>query len=206
MPAPRDPRAHHAVPSHFQPFIDKEDKLGYILRGRFSHGSSQGPPSEFLMKKQIRFAIGIGVVLLAIAYFAFAGYNEGKAYYKTIAEVAAMGPESQSKRLRVAGLVKEGTIVRDGRHVSFVLAQDVETMQHTMRVNYVGTQPVPDTFKDRAEAVVEGKCRSDGTFEADHIQAKCASKYEAKYGPNAQHPAGVTGASAPTDTASGGAY
>jgi len=158
------------------------------------------------MKKQLRFGIGIAVVLLAIAYFAFAGYNEGKAYYRTIAEVAAMGPEAQTKRLRVAGLVKEGTIQRDGQHVSFVLAQEVETMQHSMRVNYVGSQPVPDTFKDRAEAVVEGKCLADGTFQADHIQAKCASKYEAKYGPNAQHPAAMTGGSATKDSSSGGTY
>jgi cytochrome c-type biogenesis protein CcmE len=153
------------------------------------------------MNRQVRFGVGIAVVLLAIAYFAFAGYNESKAYYKTIEEVTAMGPEAQSKRMRVAGLVKEGTIVRDGKNLSFVLAQDVETMHHSIRVNYVGSQPVPDTFKDRAEAVVEGKRLPDGTFEADHLQAKCASKYEAKYGKNAQHPGGVTGgATAPADT------
>jgi len=160
------------------------------------------------MNRQIRFGVGIAVVLIAIGYFAFAGYNESKAYYKTIEEVAAMGPEAQTKRLRVAGLVKEGTIVRDGKNVSFVLAQDVETMKHSMRVNYVGTQPVPDTFKDRAEAVVEGKCLPDGTFEADHLQAKCASKYEAKYGANAQHPGGA-GSAAPasgSDTSAGATY
>lgn len=159
------------------------------------------------MNRQFRFGVGIAIVLIAIAYFAFAGYNDSKAYYRTIEEVAAMGPEAQHKRLRVAGLVKEGTIERNGPHVSFVLAQDVETMHHTMRVNYIGSQPVPDTFKARAEAVVEGKCLPDGTFQADHIQAKCASKYEAKYGANAQHPEGVTdGSSAPADTASGHSY
>ena len=153
------------------------------------------------MNRQFRFGIGIAVVLIAIAYFAFAGYNESKAYYKTIEEVNAMGPAAQNKRLRVAGLVKEGTVVRDGKDLSFVLAQDVETMHHSMRVKYVGSQPVPDTFKDRAEAVVEGKYLADGTFEADHLQAKCASKYEAKYGKNAQHPGGVTGTtSEPAET------
>jgi cytochrome c-type biogenesis protein CcmE len=155
------------------------------------------------MKRQLRFGIGIGVVLVAIAYFAFAGYNEGKAYYRTIDEVAAMGPAVEGKRLRVAGLVKEGTIERDGTHVTFTLTQDVDNMQHAMVVRYVGSQPVPDTFKDRAEAVVEGKCLPDGTFEADHIQAKCASKYEAKYGKDAQHP--VDADAAGTETESGGA-
>jgi cytochrome c-type biogenesis protein CcmE len=144
------------------------------------------------MNRQIRFAIGIGVVLVAIAYFAFAGYNEGKAYYKTIDEVTALGPEDSAKRLRVAGLVKEGTIDRDGMRLQFLLVQDVHSMEHTLPVRYVGTAPIPDTFKDRAEAVVEGKRLPDGTFEADHIQAKCASKYEAKYGKDAQHPVGAT--------------
>ena len=99
-----------------------------------------------------------------------------------------MGPSVEGKRLRVAGLVKEGTIERDGTQVSFTLTQDVENTLHTMQVRYVGSSPVPDTFKDRADAVVEGKCLPDGTFEADHIQAKCASKYEAEYGADAQHP------------------
>lgn len=155
------------------------------------------------MKKQLRFAIGISVVLIAIAYFAFAGYNEGKAYYKTIDEVAALSTHDSAKRLRVAGLVKDGTIERDGRSLRFVLAQDLETEQKTMVVNYVGTAPVPDTFKDRAEAVVEGKRLPDGTFEADHIQAKCASKYEAKYGADAQHPEDVDVKGGQTDTNNG---
>jgi cytochrome c-type biogenesis protein CcmE len=91
----------------------------------------------------------------------------------------------------VAGLVKDGTIQRDGTEVKFVLAQNIHSDENTMMVHYVGSSPIPDTFKDRAEAVVEGKRLPDGTFEADHIQAKCASKYEAKYGANAQHPEGV---------------
>ena len=156
------------------------------------------------MKKQLRFAIGICVVLVAIAYFAFAGYNEGKAYYKTIDEVATLDAKDAAKRLRVAGLVKEGTIERDGKDLRFVLAQDLDTVHSTMVVNYVGTAPVPDTFKDRAEAVVEGKVMPDGTFEADHIQAKCASKYESKYGAEAQHPEGVDARDdTKTDTSNG---
>ena len=158
------------------------------------------------MNRQFRFAIGIGVVLIAIAYFAYAGYNEGKAYYKTIDEVAALGPKESAKRLRVAGLVKEGTIDRDGMRLQFLLVQDVHSMEHTMQVRYVGTAPIPDTFKDRAEAVVEGKRLPDGTFEADHIQSKCASKYEAKYGKDAQHPGGVGTPTASGDTASAGTY
>ena len=45
-----------------------------------------------------------------------------------------------------------------------------------------GTAPLPDTFKDGAEALCDGSYQADGTFEAKTVQAKCASKYEAEYG------------------------
>jgi cytochrome c-type biogenesis protein CcmE len=134
--------------------------------------------------KKMRFTVGFAVIVAAIAYFAIAGFQEGKAYYSTIDELEQLGPGAQGKRLRVAGIVKPGTIERHGKDLEFVLQQDALTLT----VEYTGSAPVPDTFKDGAEAVVEGQRRLDGTFEADHIQAKCASKYEAKYGEEAQHP------------------
>jgi cytochrome c-type biogenesis protein CcmE len=157
------------------------------------------------MKRQLRFAVGIGVILVAIAYFAFAGYQEGKAYYSTIDELTAMGPGNEGKRLRVAGIVQPGSIVRDGKDVSFTLTQDEV---HTLAVRYSGSQPVPDTFKDGSEAIVEGQRLHDGSFDADHIQAKCASKYEAEYGKDAQHPTDVDmkGGNAEKASADGASY
>ena len=155
------------------------------------------------MKRQGRFAVGIGVILVALGYFAFVGYEEGKAYYKTIDEVAAMGDDAMDKRLRVAGVVQPGSIVRESNNLTFTLTQLTDDTPRTMTVAYTGTQPIPDTFKDGADAIVEGHRQSDGTFAADHIQAKCASKYEAKYGANAQHPSNVPMRG---DSASGGSY
>ncbi len=157
------------------------------------------------MKKQKRIGVGIAVILLALGYFAFVGYQEGKAYYKTIDEVDAMGESAKGKRLRVAGVVQPGSISRDGTGVTFTLAQLADNTPRTMVVAYTGSQPVPDTFKDGADAIVEGHRRDDGTFAADHIQAKCASKYEAKYGASAQHPSHIPMSGA-ADSASGGSY
>jgi cytochrome c-type biogenesis protein CcmE len=58
-----------------------------------------------------------------------------------------------AKRLRVAGDVKEGSIQRNGREVRFVLKQEAETIN----VFYNGIDPLPDTFKDGAQAVADGK-------------------------------------------------
>jgi cytochrome c-type biogenesis protein CcmE len=49
-------------------------------------------------------------------------------------------------------------------------------------VSYVGRDPLPDTFVDGAQALVEGKLMPDGRFVAEQVQAKCASKYEAAPG------------------------
>jgi cytochrome c-type biogenesis protein CcmE len=46
----------------------------------------------------------------------------------------------------------------------------------------VGSDTLPDTFKDGAQAIVDGDYLANGDFRADKIQAKCASKYSAAPG------------------------
>jgi cytochrome c-type biogenesis protein CcmE len=80
--------------------------------------------------------------------------------------------------MRVSGNVKNGTISHVPGGVDFVLTEQ----GRDLRVSYVGRDPLPDTFKDGAQALVEGKMMSDNRFEAEQVQAKCASKYEAAPG------------------------
>jgi cytochrome c-type biogenesis protein CcmE len=131
-----------------------------------------------MARKKFRFAAGFVVIIGAVLYLALSGFQEGKAYYRTLEELDALGPSADGKRLRVAGTVTDGSIHRDGAVVTFQLEQE----HRRLAVQYTGDGPVPDTFKGGVEAVIEGKRRPDGSFEADQIQAKCASKYEAEYG------------------------
>jgi len=89
----------------------------------------------------------------------------------------------------VAGDVAPGSITREGKLVRFVLTQDALKLN----VVYSGSDPLPDTFRDGSQALADGRLGSDGVFQANKIQAKCASKYEAKPGmkPGAQQKAGV---------------
>ncbi len=128
--------------------------------------------------KNIKVLIGSLIIVGAIVYFGFAGYEEGRSYYKTIGELSEMGDDAYEKRIRVAGIVSEGSIQRQGNEILFQIEQD----DLKLSVLYTGTRPVPDTFKDGAEALCDGHYKPDGTFEATQIQAKCASKYEAEYG------------------------
>ncbi len=129
------------------------------------------------MTKYGKFAALIAVVLGTLLWLGFNGV-ETKTYYKTIAELGQMGDQAYGKRLRVGGDVESGSIQHAGNATQFVLAQE----KTRLKVNYVGTDPLPDTFKDGAQALADGKLERDGTFRATKIQAKCASKYEAKPG------------------------
>jgi cytochrome c-type biogenesis protein CcmE len=130
------------------------------------------------MKRYGKFAALITVVVGTLVWLASAGMNETKTYYKTITELKQMGDTAYGKRIRVGGDVQEGSIQRAGGLVHFVIVQD----EKKLKVTYSGTDPLPDTFKDGSQALADGKLDRDGTFRAAKIQAKCASKYEAKPG------------------------
>ena len=123
------------------------------------------------------------LIVGSLVWLAFSGVKDTKTYYKTIPELEKMGAQAQGQRLRVGGDVQPGSIVKNGGRVSFQLHQGAATLS----VVYTGTDPLPDTFKDNAQALAEGRLAADGTFEANHIQAKCASKYEAKPAQHVTH-------------------
>jgi len=135
------------------------------------------------MKTYAKFAIVITLIVGVLGWLAAAGIKETKTYYKTISEVNAMGDRALTERLRVGGDVEKNSIVRDGKEVRFTLVQQ----DLKLPVVYAGTEPLPDTFRDGAQALADGKMRADGVFQANKIQAKCASKYEGK--PNYKVPA-----------------
>jgi cytochrome c-type biogenesis protein CcmE len=130
------------------------------------------------MRKYGKFAALIVIVIGTLAWLAASGMSGSQTYYKSISEMDQMGGNAYGKRLRVGGDVAAGSIQRVGKEVQFVLTQD----KLTLKVAYTGSEPLPDTFRDGAQALADGKLDPDGVFRAAKIQAKCASKYEAKPG------------------------
>lgn len=126
--------------------------------------------------KFLKFGGATALIVLSLAYLAYTGVRESKSYYVTIKELRDMGDGAYSKRLRVAGNVKPGTIKRSGTNVQFVLAENDKLLP----VIYSSTEPPPDTFKDNSQALAEGSFGRDGVFHATQLQAKCASKYAPK--------------------------
>ena len=131
------------------------------------------------MQKKTKFGVGIGIIVVSLAALAWLGYGESKTYYHTIAELPTLQGLDRTHRIRVGGTVQPGSIQHFSGRVDFVLEGEGKALP----VSYIGSDPLPDTFKDNSQALVEGSLAKNGSFVAEHVQAKCASKYEAA--PNA---------------------
>ena len=121
----------------------------------------------------LKFVIAGAIVVAVIVWLAVSAGTQAKSYYVTIAELQQMGNKAYSKNLRVAGNVKPGSIERAGTTATFTLVE----LDKTLRVQYQGAEPPPDTFKDDSQALAIGTYSRDGVFHATQLQAKCASKY-----------------------------
>lgn len=137
------------------------------------------------MNTYVKFGILMTLIVGSLVWLAVGGVKDTKTYYKTITELQQQGKSAEGQRVRVGGDVEPGSIVKTGTGVNFVLHQGAKTLN----VLYSGTDPLPDTFKDNAQALADGQLGANGVFEANKIQAKCASKYGAKAPqPGMSHP------------------
>jgi cytochrome c-type biogenesis protein CcmE len=138
-------------------------------------------------KQALRVSIAVAIILGTIIYLAITGIQANKSYYVTIGELQGMGNKAYTRHLRVAGNVAPGSIERNGTNAHFVLVEQ----GRTLKVNYQGVEPPPDTFKDDSQALATGTFGRDGVFHATELQAKCASKYAPANKPGASPAAGT---------------
>lgn len=130
---------------------------------------------------KLKFVIGTLVIIAAVIVLAIQGMKEDTtmSYSKSVSEVAVLGSRAQALTLKVNGDLKKGSIVRNNLDLDFVITEGGSELN----IHYIGKDPIPDTFNNDmdAEVIVSGKLQPDGVFNAERIQAKCASKYEADY-------------------------
>jgi cytochrome c-type biogenesis protein CcmE len=128
--------------------------------------------------RSIRVVIAALVVVGAIGYLIYTGFQSTSVYYLTVTELKTRGPSPLNATfgdVRVAGIVKDGTVQRSPSDstVRFVMADDGGALP----VVYKGM--VPDIFGPGIQVVVEGRY-ADGTFQATNLLAKCPSKFTAE--------------------------
>ena len=124
------------------------------------------------------FGIGLGVLLLCgAAYFVLNAFQSNLVFFFTPTQVSA-GEAPKDGHFRVGGLVKVGSIQRDGMAVGFVVT---DTHQE-VPVRYVGL--LPDLFKEGKGVVAQGRLDAGRLFVASEVLAKHDENYMP---PEAQH-------------------
>jgi len=116
-------------------------------------------------------AVGLVAVLILNAL------NSNIALYVTPSEVAA-GKSPAGQAFRIGGMVKDGSVKRDGLTVNFVITDMVKDIS----VAYTGI--LPDLFKEGKGAVIQGRLDPSGKFIASEVLAKHDENYmppEAKH-------------------------
>ena len=132
--------------------------------------------------KQTKLAVGIVFITLCIVSLVVSSVRETSMHYFTVAELEAREMDFVGKKIKLAGKVVPDSIIRDDAtlNLSFRVWEPVGEDAHTSPriVRYQGI--VPDTFRDESEVILEGSTLDNGTFVAEHLLAKCPSKYESK--------------------------
>lgn len=126
------------------------------------------------LKKRRRIQlIVIGFVLMAVATVLIGfGAREGIEFFRSPSQVAENTPPS-TETFRIGGLVEEGSLVKDGETVRFVVTDGGAS------VPVVFTGILPDLFSEGTGMIGTGKLIS-GTFEAREILAKHDENYMPK--------------------------
>ena len=108
-------------------------------------------------------SLALGLVLLAL--------RDNIVFFYGPSELAQKAPHA-GQRLRIGGLVKQGSLVREGgRTVRFAVTDTKQEVE----VTYTGL--LPDLFREGQGVVAEGALGYDKLFHADSILAKHDERY-----------------------------
>lgn len=133
------------------------------------------------MKKQRKFLVGGVGMTLVVGYLMVTGMKESMVYYHTPSELIARidgDPSYSEVGVKVGGRVAPGTVAFDPRTLSLTFdVFDIEEGVTRFPVHFQG--PLPDTFEEGRDVVIEGRYSSAGVFEATSVLTKCGSRYEA---------------------------
>jgi cytochrome c-type biogenesis protein CcmE len=136
-----------------------------------------------------------GLLVLGVAAtLTLRALNSGIALFVTPTEIAT-GQAPHDATFRLGGLVKAGTLKRDGMTAHFVVTDTAREIP----VSYQGI--LPDLFKEGRGVVAQGRIGADGSFVATEVLAKHDENYmppEAKHALDEAHAKGVAQQAAKT--------
>ena len=122
-------------------------------------------------RTRIVFTTFLLVVSIVVVFLVLKSLEENIVYFFSPTELYNKEDIPFNKKIRVGGLVKEGSITNDQMSINFI----VTDLNNEIIVSYKGS--LPNLFSEGKGVVVEGKLKDKKYFIADKILAKHDENY-----------------------------
>ena len=123
------------------------------------------------VKSRIFFLSSIFLIAILIVFFALRTLKDNVVYFLSPTEIHNKSDISFNKKIRVGGLVKIGSINKEGNIVNFIITD----LKNDIIVSYSGL--IPNLFSEGKGVVAEGKLNDKKYFIATKILAKHDENY-----------------------------
>ena len=128
-----------------------------------------------MLSKKTRTRIVFMTFLLAasvlVVFVVLKSLEENVVYFFSPTELYNKEDISFNKKIRIGGLVKDGSVINDQTSINFI----VTDLNNEIIVSYKGS--VPNLFSEGKGVVAEGKLKDKKYFIADKILAKHDENY-----------------------------
>ncbi len=122
-------------------------------------------------KSRIVFLSLFLILTSLVIYITLSSLKKNVVYFFSPTEVYVMENIDIEKKIRVGGIVKEGSIKRNNLSLKFIITD----LKNEMIISYKG--PTPNLFSEGKGVVAEGKLKDKKYFVADTILAKHDENY-----------------------------
>ncbi len=123
------------------------------------------------VKSRIVFLVLILLSATTIIFLILKSLEENVVYFFSPSEIYNKPNISLNKKIRIGGLVKEDSIIKDQTSIKFIITD----LKKEIIVSYSGS--VPNLFSEGKGVIAEGELKDKKYFVADKILAKHDENY-----------------------------
>ncbi len=127
------------------------------------------------LKRRLVLLLALLLAGVGLAFLAMGNLGKSLVYYWSPTELIESGGAAVGARVRLGGLVKEGSLEWDksGSELRFVVTDETATVE--VRTNAAP----PDMFRENVGVLVEGTMTDSGYFRGDRLLVKHSNEYRA---------------------------
>jgi len=123
------------------------------------------------VKLKIFYLIFFLVFVVIVIFFVFRSLEDNIVYFFSPTEIYNKSSISLNKKIRLGGLVKEGSTQKKGNSINFIITD----LKNEIIVSYTGL--LPNLFSEGKGVIAEGQLKDKKYFLAEKILAKHDENY-----------------------------